>query len=483
MWITQGSAGVALRQRRPAMRVINPATEEVIGEYEFHSPAQIEASLAGAARAFPTWRDTPIADRGRLMHRTAAVLRERASSLATLMAREMGKPVTAGEAEVEKCATTCGFFADNAEHFLADEPIESDATRSYVRYEPLGAVFAIMPWNFPFWQVFRFAAPTLMAGNVGVLKHAPNVPGCAAAIEDIFRAAGFPPGVFTNVYADNDQAAAIIRHPVIRAVTLTGSTRAGRAVAAEAGRALKKVVLELGGSDPFIVIPPKDGAGDFLHEMADRAAQARCINSGQSCIAAKRFIIVGGWTDMFEQRMAGTMAAMKVGDPRERDTEIGPLARLDLLENLHDQVQRSVAAGAYVVTGGRRLDRKGYFYAPTVLSDVTREMPAFAEETFGPVAAVIGARDVDEAVDLANATPYGLGSSIWTPDVALAERIAPRIESGNVFINGIVKSDARLPFGGVKDSGHGRELSAAGIREFVNVKTVWVKDADQDPAR
>jgi succinate-semialdehyde dehydrogenase/glutarate-semialdehyde dehydrogenase len=459
------------------MRVIDPATEEVIAEYEFQRTEQVEAALAAAGRTFQIWRDTPIRERGRLVHGVGAVLRERASSLATLMAREMGKPVTAGEAEVEKCAATCDFFADNAERFLADEQIQSDATRSYVRYEPIGAVFAIMPWNFPLWQVFRFAAPTLMAGNVGILKHAPNVPGCAAAIEDVFRAAGFPAGVFTNVYADNDQAAAIIRHPVIRAVTLTGSTRAGRAVAAEAGRALKKSVLELGGSDPFIVIPPKgEAALDFLHYAAEQAAKARCINSGQSCIAAKRFIVVGNWTDPFEQHMAGAMAAMKVGDPEDRTTEIGPLARLDLLEKLHDQVQRSVAAGAYVVTGGRRLDRKGFFYTPTVLSDVTRDMPAFAEETFGPVAAVIGARDVDEAIDLANASAYGLGASIWTPDVALAEGIAPRIESGNVFINGVVKSDPRLPFGGVKDSGYGRELSAVGIREFVNVKTVWAKD-------
>jgi succinate-semialdehyde dehydrogenase/glutarate-semialdehyde dehydrogenase len=460
------------------MRVINPATEEVISEYEFHTPGQIDALLDAAAGVFPAWRGTAIRERGRLMHRTAAVLRERASSLATLMAREMGKPVTAGEAEVEKCAATCDFFADNAEQFLADEHIPSDATRSYVRYEPLGAVFAIMPWNFPLWQVFRFAAPTLMAGNVAVLKHAPNVPGCAAAIEDAFRAAGVPPGVFTNVNADNDQAAAIIHHPAIRAVTLTGSTRAGRAVAAEAGRALKKVVLELGGSDPFIVIPPSGQASlDFLHYAAEQAAKARCINTGQSCIAAKRFIVVGNWTDPFEQHLAGAMAAMKLGNPLDRATELGPLARLDLLENLHDQVQRSVAAGAHVVTGGRRLDRKGYFYAPTVLSDVTPEMPAFAEETFGPVAAVIGARDVDEAVELANATPYGLGASLWTPDVALAEQIAPRIESGNVFINGPVKSDPRLPFGGIKDSGHGRELSAIGIREFVNVKAVWAKES------
>jgi succinate-semialdehyde dehydrogenase/glutarate-semialdehyde dehydrogenase len=457
------------------MRLINPATEESIGEYEFHTTDEIDASLRVAGRAFPAWRDMPSSDRGRLMHRAAAVLRERAASLAQLMAREMGKPVTAGEAEVEKCATTCDFFADHAAAFLADETIPSDATRSEVRYEPLGAVFAIMPWNFPLWQVFRFAAPTLMAGNVGVLKHAPNVPGCAAAIEDVFRASGFPPGVFINVYADNDQAAAIIRHPVIRAVTLTGSTRAGRAVASEAGRALKKVVLELGGSDPFIVIPPPGPASiDFIHQVAVQAAKARCINSGQSCIAAKRFIVVGDEAQRFAERLAIVMSGLIAGDPLDAATELGPLARLDLLDHLRDQVSRTIRAGARVLTGGQRLDRVGFYYAPTVLAGVTASMPAFTEETFGPVAAVIAARDVDEAVDLANRSAYGLGASIWTPDVALAERIAPRIESGNVFINGAVKSDPRLPFGGVKDSGYGRELSAAGIREFVNVKTIWV---------
>jgi succinate-semialdehyde dehydrogenase / glutarate-semialdehyde dehydrogenase len=457
------------------MRVINPATEEVIGEYEFHGRAHVEAALAGAARAFAAWRHTPFDQRSRVMHRAAGVLRERSALLAGLMVREMGKPLTGAEAEVEKCAVACDFFADHAEGFLATEQVASDALRSYVRYEPLGAVFAVMPWNFPFWQVFRFAAPALMAGNVAVLKHAPNVPGCAAAIAGIFAAAGFPEGAFTNLYLDNDAAADVIRHPVIRAVTLTGSTRAGRSVAATAGAVLKKTVLELGGSDPFIVIPPTDAASlDFLHYAAAQAAKARCINSGQSCIAAKRFIVVGGWTDPFEQHMAGVMSEMKVGDPADRSTEIGPLARLDLLEQLHDQVQRASAAGARLLTGGHRVERRGSFYAPTVLSGVAPGNPVFDEETFGPVAAVVAARDVDEAVDLANATPYGLGASIWTADLALAERIAPRIDAGCVFVNGMVKSDPRLPFGGVKDSGYGRELSAAGIREFVNVKAVWV---------
>jgi succinate-semialdehyde dehydrogenase / glutarate-semialdehyde dehydrogenase len=458
------------------MRVINPATEELIGEYDWHRPEKVEAALRAAADAFISWRATSFDERARLMRRAATTLRERRAALALLMTREMGKPVTGAEAEVEKCAGACEFFAERAAGFLADEPIASDATRSYVRFEPLGAVLAIMPWNFPFWQVFRFAAPALMAGNVGVLKHAPNVPGCAAAIEAVFADSGFPPGVFTNLYVDNAGAEAVIRHPAIRAVTLTGSTRAGRAVAAVAGSVLKKTVLELGGSDPFIVIPPAGrGALEFLHHAAEQAAAARCINSGQSCIAAKRFIVVR-WSDQFEQHLASVMGGMKVGDPGDRATQVGPLARLDLLEALDDQVQRSRAAGARLLAGGMRLPGRGYFYAPTVLSDVRPGMAVFDEETFGPVAAVVHARDVDEAIDLANASEYGLGASVWTDDAALAERIASRIEAGCVFVNGAVKSDPRLPFGGIKHSGYGRELSEAGIREFVNIKTVWVRE-------
>ena len=462
------------------MRAINPATEELIEEYAWHTPQEVERALAQAATAFRAWRARSIDDRAAFMRRAAVVLRARAGELAALMAREMGKPVTAGEAEVEKCAACCDFFAEHAGRFLADEPVESDATRSYVRYEPLGAVFAIMPWNFPLWQVFRFAAPALMAGNVAVLKHAPNVPGCARGIEAVFREAGLPPGAFTNLFLDNDAAAGVIRHPVVRAVTLTGSGRAGQSVAATAGAALKKAVLELGGSDPFIVIPPAGGSGssaaaDFLRHAAEQAAKARCINGGQSCIAAKRFIVVGPAGD-FERHLADAMSALKVGDPMNGATEVGPMARLDLLDILDDQVRRSVNAGATLLTGGRRLPRPGYFYAPTVLSDVRPGMAAFDEETFGPVAAVTGARDVEEAIDLANATQYGLGASIWSPDADLAERLAPRLEAGCVFMNGAVKSDPRLPFGGIKASGYGRELSTAGIREFVNVKTVWVKE-------
>jgi succinate-semialdehyde dehydrogenase/glutarate-semialdehyde dehydrogenase len=339
-----------------------------------------------------------------------------------------------------------------------------------VRYDPLGAVLAIMPWNFPFWQVFRFAAPSLMAGNVGVLKHAPNVAGCAIAIEQVFRDAGFPPGVFTTLLLDAAAVEGIINDPVIAAATLTGSNRAGMAVAAEAGRALKKTVLELGGSDPFIVLPDVD-----VEATARSAVAARTINAGQSCIAAKRFIVVEN-ADQFAKEIARHMAQLKIGDSTDRSVQIGPLARLDLLENLHSQVARSIAAGARLLTGGDRLPMKGFFYAPTVLSEVRPGMPAFDEETFGPVAAVIAARDEDEAVELANRSPYGLGASIWTHDIALAERLAARIDSGSVFINGPVASDPRLPFGGIKQSGYGRELSAHGIREFVNVKTVWLRN-------
>jgi succinate-semialdehyde dehydrogenase/glutarate-semialdehyde dehydrogenase len=465
------------------VRAVNPATEELLHEFPDHTSSEVQSLLRQTGDAFAAWRHTSLLDRSQLMRRAARVLRERSAELARLMTLEMGKPIAGAEAEVEKCAAGCDHFAEHAAVYLANEVLPSDATRSYVRYDPLGAVLAIMPWNFPFWQVFRFAAPALMAGNVAVLKHAPNVPGCADAIERVFRDAGFPEGVFINLRIDTPAVEGVIRHDVIRAVTLTGSGRAGRAVAAQAGAALKKTVLELGGSDPFIVIPPTGGgAGEFLRQSAERAAEARCINSGQSCIAAKRFIVVGP-SSAFEQRLTEVMRSMRLGDPLDRKTQVGPLARLDLLENLHDQVKRTVAQGARLLTGGERLNRRGYFYAPTVLAGVRPGMAAFDEETFGPVAAVTSAADVDEAVRLANASRYGLGASIWTPDTALADRLASRIEAGCVFVNGIVKSDPALPFGGIKESGYGRELSAFGIREFVNIKTVWVKETPQQGER
>jgi succinate-semialdehyde dehydrogenase/glutarate-semialdehyde dehydrogenase len=456
---------------KSSMKSINPATEQVIAEYAEHTPVQIEQTLQSAEKAFGQWRSVSIQDRGELLKGAAAGLRRKRDELSRLMAMEMGKPIAAGEAEVEKCAGACDFFAENAAAFLAEREIRSDASRSYVRFDPLGPVLAIMPWNFPIWQVIRFAAPALMAGNVALLKHAPNVPGCALAIERIFTDAKFPPGVFSTLLIEDNQAAEkLIDRPAIRAVTLTGSERAGRTVSAAAGRALKKTVMELGGSDPFIVLADAD-----VPSAAARAAEARCINSGQSCIAAKRFIVERDIADEFEAAMVAVMAAMKVGDPLDRATQVGPLARLDLLETLHRQVQRSVEQGAKLRLGGKRRAGKGYFYEPTVLADVGAGMAAFEEETFGPVAAVVRADDADDAVRLANRSRYGLGASLWTGDIDRAQILAGEIQSGAVFINGIVKSDARLPFGGVKNSGWGRELSQFGICEFVNIKTIWVK--------
>jgi len=452
------------------MSLINPTTLEPIDAPALFGAAQIQSTLTQAALAFEAWRKTTIEERGTLMKRAGAALRKERDRLSKLMAVEMGKPITAGEQEVEKCAWTCDFFADNAAAFLKPEAVVTDAGHSYVRFDPLGAVFAIMPWNFPFWQVFRFAAPTLMAGNVGLLKHAPNVPGCALAIERIFKEAGFPDGAFSNLFLSNEQAAEVIAHPVVRAVTLTGSSRAGRAVAAEAGGALKKVVLELGGSDPFIVLDDAD-----VQSVARTAAAARTLNAGQSCIAAKRFIVDRAIAEDFEYHLCEAMRSIKTGDPLDRQTTMGPIARLDLLENLEDQVQRSIKAGARLVCGGKRVERTGYFYEPTVLADVEPGMAAFDEETFGPVAAVVQCSGAEDGVRLANLSQYGLGASIWTGDIQRAEKLAAQVESGCVFINGIVKSDARLPFGGIKESGHGRELAVFGIREFVNIKTVWVK--------
>jgi succinate-semialdehyde dehydrogenase/glutarate-semialdehyde dehydrogenase len=452
------------------MRSINPATEETVGEYPEHSQSQIEHILEAAATAFQSWRKTPIARRARPMKRLAAVLRKRRDELAALMTAEVGKPIAASESEIEKCAGGCDFFADNAPGFLADLTIPSDVPRSGVRFDPLGPVLAIMPWNFPFWQVIRFAAPALMAGNVGLLKHAANVPGCALAIERAMTEAEFPPGVFAALLVEDNQAAQkLVSHLAVAAVTLTGSERAGLAVAGAAAKVLKKSVLELGGSDAFIVLADAD-----IPAVARTAAQARCINNGQSCIAAKRFIIEEPVAARFESEMTAAMSAMKLGDPRDRANQLGPLARLDLLETLDRQVQTSVAAGAALRTGGKRRPGRGFFYEPTVLCNVVPGMAAFDEETFGPVAAIIRARDAGNAVQLANQSRYGLGASLWTADVDRAAGLAADIEAGAVFINGVVKSDSRLPFGGIKHSGWGRELSEFGIREFLNVKRVWM---------
>jgi len=382
----------------------------------------------------------------------------------------MGKPLKAAEQEIEKCAWVCRYYAEKAREHLADQVITTNAARSYVRFQAIGPVLAVMPWNFPFWQVFRFAAPALMAGNVGLLKHSSNVPQCALAIEDVFRRAGFPEGAFQTLLIGSDLVGRVLEDPRIVAATLTGSEPAGRSVAGLAGKQIKKTVLELGGSDPFIVMPSAN-----LTEAVATGVRARTINNGQSCIAAKRFIIAAGIYEEFERRFVAGMEALKVGDPSDEETEIGPLATEQILKDLDDQVSRSVAEGARILTGGRRLDRPGYFYEPTVLANITERAPAYCEEVFGPVALLFRVSDMNEAIALANNSPFGLGASAWTNDEQERDRFIEELEAGSVFINGMVASDPRLPFGGIKNSGYGRELGEFGIREFVNIKTIWIK--------
>jgi succinate-semialdehyde dehydrogenase/glutarate-semialdehyde dehydrogenase len=459
-----------LRGELMALESINPATGELIEAFEEWSQEKTRGVIEEVDEAWLSWRRTSFARRAELMHEAAAVLRRNKEEYARIMALEMGKPIGDGRGEVEKCAWVCDFYADNAENFLADEPAESDGSKAYVAFRPIGTVLAVMPWNFPFWQVFRFAAPALMAGNTGVLKHSSNVPRCALAIEDVFRQAGFPVHVFRTLMIGSGQVEAVIENESIKAVTLTGSDIAGRKVAAKAGQMLKKTVMELGGSDPFIVLEDA-----VIEEAATVGAKARCINSGQSCIAAKRFIVVDGVYDRFIARFKEAMAALKVGDPLEEGVQVGPQAREDLMYELHSQVEASVEKGASVLLGGAPLDRKGYFYPPTILADLKPGMAAYHEELFGPVASVIRVRDEKEAVEVANASPFGLGGSVWTADSARGEAVAGQVEAGAVFVNGLVKSDPRLPFGGVKISGYGRELSHYGIKEFVNIQTIWVK--------
>ena len=448
---------------------VNPTTGEVLDTFEETVPDALTRILERATAASRDWRRRPVAERAERLRAAGRLLRERKDTYARTMALEMGKPLAQGVGEAEKCAWVCDYYAEHGAAFLADEPRPSDASRSYIRFEALGPVLAIMPWNFPFWQVFRFAAPALVAGNAGILKHAPNVPRCAVAIEEVFQDAGFPDGLFRAVFLSNARAGDVIADERVRAVTLTGSDRAGSQVAEQAGRHLKKTVLELGGSDPFIVLDDAD-----LERAAQAAAEARLINSGQSCIAAKRFIVVERVADRFLERFTSEMRARKVGDPLDPTTKVGPQARLDLRENLHRQVRESVQRGARLMLGGELPRGRGAFYPPTVLVGVEPGMPAFDQETFGPVAAVIRAKDEADAIRIANASPYGLGAAVWTRDTQRGERVAREIEAGSVFVNGLVKSDPRLPFGGVKRSGYGRELSEYGLREFVNVKTVWV---------
>ena len=453
-----------------ALESINPATGELIEVFEEWSQEKTRGVIEEVDKAWLSWRRTSFARRTELMHEAAAVLRRNKEEYAREMALEMGKPIGDGRGEVEKCALVCDFYADNAEKFLADEPAESDGSKAYVAFRPIGTVLAVMPWNFPFWQVFRFAAPALMAGNTGVLKHSSNVPRCALAIEDVFRQAGFPDNVFRTLMIGSGQVEAVIENERIKAVTLTGSDIAGRKVAAKSGQMLKKTVMELGGSDPFIVLADAE-----IEEAATVGAKARCINSGQSCIAAKRFIVVDAVYDRFIARFKEAMAALKVGDPLEEGVQVGPQAREDLMHELHGQVEASLEKGAKVLLGGAPLERRGYFYPPTILTELKPGMAAYHEELFGPVASVIRVRDEKEAVEVANASPFGLGGSVWTADSARGEAVAGQVEAGAVFVNGMVKSDPRLPFGGVKISGYGRELSHYGIKEFVNIQTVWVK--------
>ena len=452
-----------------SIQTINPTTGEVLETFEPYSQQQINRALDQAHQAFLRWRTMTFAERAKHLHSVASHLRDHKAALARTAVLEMGKSIIEAEAEVEKCAWNCDFFADNAERFLADEKVHSNATESYVAFRPLGVILAVMPWNFPYWQVFRFAAPALMAGNTTVLKHASNVSRVALEIERIFQEAGLPQGVLRTVLVPGSEAARLIEDPRIAAVTLTGSDVAGVEVAGTSGHVLKKTVLELGGSDAFIVLDDAD-----LDEAAQVAVTARFQNNGQSCIAAKRFIVVDSVAEAFEQKFVANTARLKVGDPLEYDTKIGPVARKDLRETLDQQVQQSIQQGARVLIGGKAREGKGYFYEPTILTNVTPEMTVFKDETFGPVAAVIHARDAEHAIELANDSKFGLGSNLWTRNLEQARELAAQIEAGGVFINGMTASDPRLPFGGVKRSGYGRELSSFGIQEFVNVQTVWI---------
>jgi len=454
-----------------SIEVINPATGDTIRTYEEMTSEEVKNIIEKSHQAFLNWRRVSFSERESLMRNVAHVLRDNSEKYASIMAVEMGKPIKGGRAEVEKCAWVCDYYAENAEKFLRNEIVETDASKSFITYNPLGVILAVMPWNFPFWQVFRFAAPALMAGNVSVLKHASNVPGCALAIEETFRKAGFPKDVFRTLLVGSRQVDAIIENNLIKAVTLTGSTPAGSSVAKKAGEMIKKTVLELGGSDAYIIFADAD-----LELAAETCVTSRLINSGQSCIAAKRFIVVEPIREKFVELFLEQMKVRKMGNPMDEDTEIGPQARHDLRDELHRQVTESIVKNAKCLLGGKIPDSKGAYYPPTVLIDVKKGMPAYDEELFGPVAAIIPVKDEDEAISIANDSVFGLGAAIFTRDIEKGERIAVNeIEAGSCFVNAFVKSDPRLPFGGIKISGYGRELSYFGIKEFVNIKTVFLK--------
>ena len=448
---------------------VNPATGETVATFEPMTGADVEQKLHKSVAAFAINRQRSFAERAKLVNRAAEILEERAGEYARTITLEMGKPISAAVAEVRKCANVCRHYADHAAEYLAEEHIRTNASESYVRFDPLGAILAVMPWNFPFWQVFRFAAPALMAGNVGLLKHASNVPQSALAIEDILREAGFDHGEFQTLLITSDQVGPLLADERIKAATLTGSEPAGASVASDAAKRIKKSVLELGGSDPFIVMPSAD-----LDAAVKIGIKARIVNNGQSCIAAKRFIVHEDIAVEFEQRFVAALEALKIGDPMDESTDIGPLATPQIVDDLEKQVNESVAAGAKLLTGGRRIGERGNFYAPTALGDIPTDAPAYADETFGPVASMFRVKSMDEAIALANATPFGLGSSVWTTDREEIARFASEIDAGQVFVNAMVASDPRIPFGGVKHSGFGRELGVYGIREFTNIKTVWI---------
>jgi succinate-semialdehyde dehydrogenase/glutarate-semialdehyde dehydrogenase len=450
---------------------INPATGETIATHPEITSPELRKAIAATQKAAVRWRETTFPERAELMRAAARILRQQAGAFAELMAREMGKPLAQGMGEVEKCAWVCEYYAEHTAAFLAPEVIPTDATRSYVAHRPLGIILAIMPWNFPFWQVFRFAAPALMGGNAALLKHAPNVPGCALAIERVFREAGFPEGLFRTLMISVPQTKLVIRHPDVAAVTLTGSTAAGKAVAKEAGARLKKCVLELGGSDPYLILEDAD-----IDAAVEACATSRLLNSGQSCIAAKRFLVLEPIRAEFERRFVERMRRSTLGDPLQPGVDLGPQARADLRDALHDQVERSVAKGARLLLGGVVPSGPGFFYPATVLTDVKKGMPAYSEELFGPVASIIPVRNLKQAIKVANDTSFGLGAAVFTADIALGERLAAdELHAGACFVNAFVKSDPRLPFGGIKESGYGRELARHGLLEFQNAKTIYLR--------
>jgi len=460
-----------------AIATVNPATGERVREFPALTKAEIDEKLSAAHRAAATWRATPLAERASVVRRAGELLDQRKVEYGRLMTLEMGKPVKAAIEEAAKCATACRFYADNVERFLADEPVDIKGERSFVAFQPLGVVLAVMPWNFPFWQVVRFAAPAIAAGNVGLLKHASNVPQCGLALEQLFTDSGAPGGVFQTLLIPSDAVAAIVADDRVAAATLTGSEGAGSSIASAAGKHIKKTVLELGGSDPFIVMPSAN-----LDVAVKTAVTARTINNGQSCIAAKRFIVERSIFDEFTEKFVDGMRSLVVGDPMDEKTNIGPLATAQIRDDLDDQVTRAKAAGARVLLGGKSREGKGFFYEPTVITNLTDDSPVFREETFGPLAAIVSAKDVHDAIEIANDSRFGLGAAAWTRDESEIEKFARGLDAGSVFINGMVASDPRFPFGGIKKSGYGRELSGLGLREFVNIKTIRIQRAATAPS-